>query len=164
MLRTCSRPSYQTLITYSCLLTCFDVGSGSSFDHASGGVGGVMVSLTTMVKEWCGSSFLINLHGSKWCQTADYNTSQGVGNIQWQLGINKSAGFKSFRHCCRTSERNMTASIHGIHFEERFQFKKSKIKEQIKMLLAEKYFEISNFIVRQKFYKNIIELKEMAIP
>ena len=48
---TCPRPSYQALITYSCLLTSFDVGSGSSVDHASGGVGGVMVSLTTMVKE-----------------------------------------------------------------------------------------------------------------
>ena len=35
------------------------MGSGSSVDHASGGVGGVLASLTTMVKECCGSSFLI---------------------------------------------------------------------------------------------------------
>ena len=38
---------------------CFDVGSGSSVDQASGGVGGVLASLTTMVKECCGSSFII---------------------------------------------------------------------------------------------------------
>ena len=44
MFRTCPRPSQQVLITYSCLLTCFDVGSGSSVDHASGGVGGVLAS------------------------------------------------------------------------------------------------------------------------
>ena len=30
-----------------CLVTCFDVGSGSSVDHASGGVGGVLASPTT---------------------------------------------------------------------------------------------------------------------
>ena len=36
MHRTCPRPSQQALITYSCLLTCFIVGSGSSVDHASG--------------------------------------------------------------------------------------------------------------------------------
>ena len=38
MPRTCPRSSYQALITYSCLLTSFDVGSGSSVDHASAGV------------------------------------------------------------------------------------------------------------------------------
>ena len=37
----------------------FDVGSGRSVDHASGGVGGVLASFNTMVKECCGSSFLI---------------------------------------------------------------------------------------------------------
>ena len=36
-----------------------NVGSGSSVDHASGGVGGVLASLTTMVIECWGSSFLI---------------------------------------------------------------------------------------------------------
>ena len=36
MTRTCPWPSWQALITYSCPLTCFDVGSGSSGDHASG--------------------------------------------------------------------------------------------------------------------------------
>ena len=45
-------------VTYSWLPSCLDVGSGSSVDHASGGVGGVLASLTTMVKECCGSSFL----------------------------------------------------------------------------------------------------------
>ena len=44
---------------YFYLLLCFDVGSGSSVDHASGGVGGVLASLPTMVKECKGSSFLI---------------------------------------------------------------------------------------------------------
>ena len=39
----------QALITYSCLLTCFDVGTGSSVDHASGGVGGVLASFTMSV-------------------------------------------------------------------------------------------------------------------
>ena len=37
MPRTCSRPSQQVLITNSCLLTCFDVGSGIPVDHSSGG-------------------------------------------------------------------------------------------------------------------------------
>ena len=53
-------------ITYSCLSTCFDVGSGSSVDHACGGaghacggVGGVLASFTTRAKECCSSSFLI---------------------------------------------------------------------------------------------------------
>ena len=46
MPRTCPRPSQQALITYCYLLTCFDAGSGSSVDHASGGVGGVLASLT----------------------------------------------------------------------------------------------------------------------
>ena len=59
MPRTCPRPTLQALITYSCLLTCFDEGSGSSVDHASGGVGGVLASPTSMVKECWGSSFLI---------------------------------------------------------------------------------------------------------
>ena len=54
-------PLKLTLITYSCLLTCFDAGSGSSVDHTSGGVGGVLASLTTMVKECCGSYFIIIL-------------------------------------------------------------------------------------------------------
>ena len=45
MPRTCPRPSYEALITYSCLLTCFEAGSGSSVDHASGGGGGVLASL-----------------------------------------------------------------------------------------------------------------------
>ena len=55
---TCPRSPYQALITYSCLLTCFDVGSGSFVDHASGGVGhasggvgGVLASLTTIVTD-----------------------------------------------------------------------------------------------------------------
>ena len=56
MPRTCPQPGPNYS---SCLLTCFDVGIGSSVDHASGGVGGVLASLTTMVKERCGSSFLI---------------------------------------------------------------------------------------------------------
>ena len=51
MPRTGPRTSWQALITYSCLLTSIDVGSGSSADHASGGVGGVLASRTTMVKE-----------------------------------------------------------------------------------------------------------------
>ena len=51
MPRTCSRPSKQALIAYSCLLTCIDEGNGSSVDHASGGVGGVMASLTTRYGE-----------------------------------------------------------------------------------------------------------------
>ena len=38
---------------------CFDVSIGSSVDHASGEVGGVLASFTTMVKVYCGSSFLI---------------------------------------------------------------------------------------------------------
>ena len=59
MPRTCPRPSYQAIITYSCLLTCFDVGRGSFVDHASGGVGGVLASLSAMVKECWGSSFPI---------------------------------------------------------------------------------------------------------
>ena len=51
MPRTGPRLSWQALITYSCLLTSIDVGSGSSVDHACGGVGGVLASPTTMVKE-----------------------------------------------------------------------------------------------------------------
>ena len=42
----------------SCRLSCFDEGSGSSA-VASGGVGGVLASFNIMVKESCGSSFLI---------------------------------------------------------------------------------------------------------
>ena len=47
----------------SCLFTCFNLGSGIlvTVDHASGGVGGVLASLTTMVKECWGCSFLIIL-------------------------------------------------------------------------------------------------------
>ena len=48
---TCPRFAKQSLITYSCLFMCFDVGSGSSVDHPSGMVGGVLASFTTMVKE-----------------------------------------------------------------------------------------------------------------
>ena len=49
MPRTCARSSQQALITYSCLLTCFNMGTGTSVDHASGGVGGVLASFITMV-------------------------------------------------------------------------------------------------------------------
>ena len=49
MPHTCPRSSLQATITYSYLLTYFDMDSGSSVDHASGGVGGVLVSPTTIV-------------------------------------------------------------------------------------------------------------------
>ena len=49
-----NRPLYFLLTTHF-----LDVGIGkSSVDHAGGGVGGVLASLTTIVKECCGSSFL----------------------------------------------------------------------------------------------------------
>ena len=44
-------------ITYSCLLTCFEVSSGSSGDQL--GVGDMLASLTTIVKECCGCFILI---------------------------------------------------------------------------------------------------------
>ena len=65
---TCSRSSKHALITYFCLFAGFDVSSGSSVDHASGGVGGVLASFTTIVKECYGSFFLI-IHG--WSQASN---------------------------------------------------------------------------------------------
>ena len=57
MLRTCPRSSYQALITCSWPLACFDVDSETLVVYASGGVGGVLAALTTMVKE-CNTSII----------------------------------------------------------------------------------------------------------
>ena len=45
------------LITDSCLLACFNVGSGSSVDHTCGGVGGVQASLPTKLESVVASPF-----------------------------------------------------------------------------------------------------------
>ena len=63
MPRTCPRSSQRAIISYSCPLTDLDVGRWSSVDHASGGVGCVMASLTNIVKpEGVLLQLLPNLH------------------------------------------------------------------------------------------------------
>ena len=55
------RTQGEALITYSCLVTCSDESSGSSVDHVRvwRGIGGVLASLTTMVKECINNTQII---------------------------------------------------------------------------------------------------------
>ena len=71
--RLVTGPNYLLLPTHA-----FYIDAGSCVDHASGGVGGVMASLTTMVEECWGSSFLII---PSW---ASHNTKLNeINSVNW---------------------------------------------------------------------------------
>ena len=58
---------------------------------------------------------------------------------------------------------NLDFSKINTHFGKRILIKK-KMKEQMKIFFAAQHFEIFKFHCHAKFYKNIMELKENAIP
>ena len=59
---------------------------------------------------------------------------------------------------------NLNFSKIDTHFGKRILIKKKKMKEQMKIFFAAQHFEIFKFHRHAKFYNNIMELKENAIP